>query len=135
MEDEGQPRLSITILAVADTVRSALFYREAFGWKVRVEVPVYVELELPDGAGLGLYQREAFGRNTGQAPHPHPAGALSGAELYFRTVELEPAQRRLEAAGARLLSPLAPRDWGDEVVYYSDPDGHVVALARVLDGD
>jgi hypothetical protein len=29
-----------------------------------------------------------------------------------------------------MLSPLALRDWGDEAAYFSDPDGHVVVVAR-----
>ncbi len=37
---------------------------------------------------------------------------------------------RAIAAGARELSPLAPRDWGDEAAYFADPDGNVLAVAR-----
>jgi len=38
--------------------------------------------------------------------------------------------RFLEAAGARLLSAAAPRDWGDEAAYFADPDGNVLVVAR-----
>jgi len=37
---------------------------------------------------------------------------------------------RAEAAGARLVSGPAPRTWGEEVTYLTDPDGHVLAVAR-----
>ena len=30
------------------------------------------------------------------------------------------------------LSPLAPRDWGDEAAYFADPDGVVIAVARSI---
>jgi len=36
---------------------------------------------------------------------------------------------RALAVGARELSPMAPRDWGDLVAYSLDPDGHVLAFA------
>lgn len=91
---------------------------------------MYVELELPDGRGLGLYRREGFGRNTGQAPMAVPAGELVGNELYFHVTELETAVDRLARAGARELSPLAARDWGDEAAYFADPDGNVIVVAR-----
>lgn len=120
----------LTILAVADLERSAAFYRAAFGWPARVDVPVYVEFELPDGRGLGVYKREAFALNTGEAPQLPGSGSISGAELYFRCDDLPDAIVRVQAAGARCLSPAAIRGWGDEAAYFADPDGNVLVLAR-----
>ena len=119
----------LTILAVADLPRAVAFYRDAFGWEQMVDAAVYVEFRLPGGMALGLYERNGFGRNTGQVPAAVPPGALAGTELYLRTDDLAGAAARLEAAGARLLSPAAPRDWGDTVAYYADPDGNVLAIA------
>lgn len=39
---------------------------------------------------------------------------------------------RALAAGATELSPPAPRDWGHEASYLRDPDGHVLAFARLM---
>jgi len=39
---ESLPRHILTILAVADLETAAKFYQQAFGWPMRVEVPVYV---------------------------------------------------------------------------------------------
>ena len=122
----------LTILAVEDLSRAARFYREAFNWPTRVEVPVFVEFELPDGRGLGVYQREGFARNAGQMPELPAPGAISGAEIYLRCDDLGAAIARVERAGGRRLSARAPRDWGDEAAYYADPDGHVVVVARPL---
>ena len=98
-------------------------------WPLRTRVPVYGELELPDGNGLGLYAREAFARNTGQAPQPTEAGAITATEIYLRCDDLEAAVSRAESAGGRLLSPPLDRDWGDRAAYFADPDGNVVVLA------
>ncbi len=122
----------LTILAVQDLQRSAAFYGQAFAWPVQVDTPVYVELALPDGRGLGLYQREGFGKNTGQVPTVVPAGELAGHELYFHVDDLAAMVSRLGDAGARLLSPAAVRDWGDEAAYFADPDGNVIVVARPL---
>lgn len=120
----------LTILAVNDLERSRTFYNSAFGWPLRVDVPVYVEYALPGGQGLGLYRREGFARNTGLAPAAVPAGAITATEIYLRVEDLPAAVATLGAAGARLLSPAAPRDWGDEAAYFADPDGNVLAVAR-----
>jgi predicted ester cyclase/predicted enzyme related to lactoylglutathione lyase len=126
------PHHDLTILAVADVERSARFYRGAFGWPTRVEVPAYVELEQGKGRALGLYLREGFARNTGLAPRAVPSGAISGTEIYLRCPDLDTAIARIEEAGARRLSPRAAKDWGDEAAYYADPDGNVVVVARPL---
>ena len=131
-EPTAGPRHILTILAVGDREASLAFYRAAFGWPVRIEVPVYVEFELPDGRGLGLYQREGFGHNTNQAPEVVPEGGISGTEIYLHCDDLPAAIDRIRAAGARELSLLAPRDWGDEAAYFADPDGNVLVLARPL---
>jgi hypothetical protein len=39
---------------------------------------------------------------------------------------------RCDKIGATCLSPLSPRPWGDEAVYFSDPDGNVLAVGRHL---
>lgn len=120
----------LTILAVERLAESVAFYRAAFDWQLVVETPVYVELLLPGGQRLGLYQREGFARNTGQAPMLTPRGELAPCELYFFADDLPAALKKMRAAGARELSPLAPRPWGDEAAYYADPDGNVLVLAR-----
>lgn len=130
--EAATPRHVLTILAVGDLKAAAAFYQAAFQWKVRVNAPVYVELALPDGKGLGLYQREGFAKNTGVAPAPVQAGRISGTEIYLHVEDLATAMARIKAAGARTLAPLAPRPWGDEAAYFADPDGNVLVLARPL---
>ena len=123
----------LTILAVADLERAKRFYAAAFGWPASVETPVYVELALPAGMRLGLYERNGFGKNTGQTPVRVPEGELGPTELYFYPDDLVLALERVRAAGARPLSALATRPWGDEVAYFADPEGNVLALARPLE--
>jgi len=125
-------RLSLVILAVPDLAFAVRFYRDAFGWDQVVDTPSYAEFKHPEGQRLGLYQRDGFALNVGRAPHLLPAGALAPTELYFYADDLDAALNRLAAAGAKPLSPLAPRDWGDEAAYFEDPCGNVLVLARPL---
>ncbi len=122
----------LTILAVADVGRAAGFYSEAFGWSKGVDVAVYVEFLLPGGMRLGLYEREAFGRNTHRVPARIGDGELTPTELYFYVDDLPAACARVARTGARELSPVSVRDWGDEAAYFADPDGNVVVVARPM---
>jgi predicted enzyme related to lactoylglutathione lyase len=120
----------LTILAVKDLPKAVKFYAQAFGWTQTVDVPVYAEFELPGGQRVGLYERESFGLNTGQDPFAIPKGALTGTELYFYSDDLERDIERMIEAGARQLSELKARDWGDEAAYFADADGNVIVIAK-----
>jgi catechol 2,3-dioxygenase-like lactoylglutathione lyase family enzyme len=132
--------LALTILYVADLPRAARFYDAAFGWEKSVDVPVYVEYRLNEGARLGLMPQENTGHFLGEAlgarrPVALAEGGCPRAELYLRLDgpdELGRAVARLESTGAPCPSPRAPRGWGDEAAYFLDPDGYVVAVARPL---
>lgn len=121
--------VQLVILACEDVARSKAFYDTAFGWEVKVDLPVYVEYGVPGGSGLSLYDRSSFGANTNQVPERCPPGKLVSAELYLHVRDLDEAMRRLEEAGARQLSPPAVRPWEDTAAYYADPDGHVIGVA------
>lgn len=124
-------RVAVVILAVADLARARGFYEATFGWSRTADVAVYVELGPPGGGSrVGLYQREGYGKNIGRLPAGIPAGEVGAAEVYLHVDDPAATLARALAAGARLLSPLAPRGWGDEAAYVADLDGHVLALAR-----
>lgn len=114
----------IVILAVSDLPRAVALYTAGLGMRPVVDAPHYVELD----GGVGLYQRAGFGGNIGEVPEP--ARGVTGTELYFRVPDLGGACAALAAAGARALSPAAPRPWGEFVAYYADEDGNVIALAQ-----
>ena len=128
-------RLALVILAVRDRDLAAEFYREALGWKLSVDVRVYAELEGPGGERLGIYQREAFAKNTGELPQEIEPGDLAPTELYFYVDDLAAACERVLASGGRPLSPRKKRPWGEEVAYFADPDGNVLALAKRHDDE
>lgn len=120
----------LTILAVEDLSATVAFYTKAFGWEAPVWTPVYVEFSVPGGQRIGLYQREGFARNTGQQPARIGHGEIAPTELYLHADDLQIAIESLRLAGARELSPLAPRPWGDEAAYFADPEGNVLVVAR-----
>ncbi|MCR4317234.1 MAG: VOC family protein [Planctomycetes bacterium] len=122
-------KLVLTILAVSDLARAVKFYRDAFGFGIHVDVPVYVELEVSDRHHLGLYQREAWARVTTRAPLVPAEDEVIGNELYFLVDDVQEASSRIERAGGTLLSSAAMRPWGDLAAYYRDPDGNVLVVA------
>lgn len=117
------------ILYVRDQAASRAFWSRALDVAPSLDVPGMTELELPGGAVLGLMPEQGIRRLLGDAVLPPESGAR--AEVYVLVDDPAAAHARAVAAGARELSPLAPRDWGHDAAYSVDPDGHVLAFARV----
>ncbi len=119
------------ILYVADQEKSKLFYSLTFAQEPTLHVPGMTEFDINDGCILGLMPEAGIKRLLGDMiPDPHSAHGIPRAELYLRVNAPEIYQNRAIQAGAKLLSNIAPRDWGDIVGYSLDPDGHVLAFAR-----
>ena len=119
------------VLSVSDVDRAKQFYGDAFGWRPHLEWPgEYAELQLPENDWLGLYREDGYAESAGAPVEELKRGRYGGAELYVRVEDVDGAVDSLHKAGAKALSPLARRGWGDEAAYFADPDGNIVAVAR-----
>ena len=120
------------ILYVKDQAASRGFYAIALGMAPRLDVPGMTEFELAPGCVLGLMPEKGIKRLLPSMPDPEPAGGVPRAEVYLTVPDPAACHARALAAGARELSPLGPRNWGDKAAYSLDPDGHVLAFAARL---
>ncbi|MDD2805543.1 MAG: VOC family protein [Elusimicrobiales bacterium] len=121
-----------TILYVRDQAASRTFYAAVLAVGPRLDVPGMTEFELLPGCVLGLMPEKGIKRLLPSLPDPEKAAGIPRAELYLTVPDPEAFQARALAAGARELSPLGPRDWGDRAAYCLDPDGHCLAFASPL---
>lgn len=120
------------ILYVSNQEESTDFYATVLGIPPRLHVPGMTEFDLPGGAVLGLMPEAGIKRLLGDAlPDPATGTGIPRAELYIVVDDALSFHRRALTAGARELSHVQYRDWGDEVGYLLDTDGHVLAFARV----
>lgn len=118
-----------SILYVRDQDRARAFYAAALGFAPRLHVPGMTEFELAGGAVLGLMPEAGIRRLLPNLPDPALARGGPRAETYLVVGAPLEALARAVAAGAAELSPVLPRDWGADVGYCLDPDGHVLAFA------
>jgi predicted enzyme related to lactoylglutathione lyase len=118
------------IIYVADQQASRLFYHAVLGCAPRLDVPGMTEFDLNAGAVLGLMPAAGIKRLLGTAiPDPQSAHGIPRCELYLPADDPQAMLDRVVAAGGRVLSPPALRNWGEIVAYAADPDGHVLAFS------
>jgi uncharacterized protein len=116
------------ILYVEDQDQSRAFYSAVLAQEPSLHVPGMTEFRLSGGAVLGLMPIAAIQRLLKERL-PDPAHPVPRAELYLYVEDPGAHHRRALANGARELSELQQRSWGDVAAYSLDPDAHVLAFA------
>ena len=123
-----------TILYVADQSESTSFYSYVLDKEPSLNVPGMTEFHMSSGAVLGLMPEAGIKRLLGERlPDPSTGNGIPRAELYLTVDNPDEYLQRAIERGARELSSVQSRDWGDRAGYCLDPDGHVLAFAHTLE--
>ena len=69
-----------------------------------------------------------------KTPHPDSENGIPRCELYFYVEDIQLKFDNALEGGAKLIRRITDRDWGDRICYFSDPDGHIIALLRKISG-
>lgn len=121
------------ILYVEDQNRSRSFYQNVLIIEPRLDVPGMTEFELLNGTILGLMPEAGIKKLLGEKiEDPDKLKRTPRAELYLLVDEPQNFFDRALQHGAKELSRLQPRDWGDEAAYCSDPDDYIIAFAKKI---
>lgn len=120
-----------TILYVNDQQESTAFYQKIFRKDPDLNVPGMTEFRLAENCKLGLMPNKGIAKIlAGKTPHPDMGNGIPRCELYFYVEDIRFEFDHAVHSGAKLISPISDRDWGDKVCYFSDPDGHIIAFAE-----
>jgi len=64
-----------------------------------------------------------------KTPNPATGNGIPRCELYLKFENADEYFSRGLELGAKLISNMQARDWGDTVGYIADFDGHIIAFA------
>lgn len=122
------------ILYVYDQNRSRDFYTKILQKEPDLDVPGMTEYTLADNLKLGLMPEEGIVNILkDKTPHPKSGNGIPRCELYLLVDNIVESYEAALKAGAKEISSIEERDWGDIVGYVSDFDGHVIAFAKKID--
>jgi predicted lactoylglutathione lyase len=126
----AQPHYEI-ILYVADQQKSKDFYSSLLKKIPSLDVPGMTEFILTNELKLGLMPENSIAKILlDKTPHPNTGNGIPRCELYIVLDNLQETYELALKAGAKEISTIQDRDWGDYVGYLSDLDGHIIALAK-----
>ncbi len=119
-----------TILYVQDQLAATSFYSSVLRIEAKLNVPGMTEFQLSDDHVLGLMPEAGIKRLLGDAiSDPALNRGTPRAELYLTVSDPASYHERALKYGAKELSPLEKRNWGDWAAYSLDFDGHVLVFA------
>lgn len=121
------------IIYVRDQKASCLFYKTILGQEPVLDVPGMTEFRLSSESVLGLMPEKGIKRLLGDTiKDPESTNGAARAELYLTVASPEASLEKALMAGAKLLSKVEARNWGDRAGYVADLDGHVIAFASKI---
>ncbi|MBK9324310.1 MAG: VOC family protein [Bdellovibrionaceae bacterium] len=123
-----------TILYVADQKMSAEFYSNVLEMTPILDVPGMTEFKLSEKHILGLMPEAGIKKLLGQElPDPSQASGIPRVEVYFKVDDPKIFFQRALNRGAKELSSIQKRNWGDIAGYVLDLDGHVLVFATSIE--
>jgi len=109
-----EQRISLVTLGVRDLRRARAFY-EAIGWT---------------GAQVAFFQAGGMIFGLWTALGGHGAPGIELAHNVRSPEEVDAVLTEAERAGATIVRPAAPADWGGYTGAFADPDGYVWEVAH-----
>jgi catechol 2,3-dioxygenase-like lactoylglutathione lyase family enzyme len=113
-----------TLIAVSDMERSKQFYNEILGLSVVNDFGANAELS----GGIALQRMDIWREfiDNREVILKNNAG-----ELYFETDDIDAFEQQL--SGVELVHPVTKHNWGQRVVRFYDPDGHIIEVGENMD--
>jgi catechol 2,3-dioxygenase-like lactoylglutathione lyase family enzyme len=112
------------LLVVRDLARSKEFYKKYLDMKVEVDFGANVTLT----GGLTLQTLETWREFIGGLPVEFEGNA---GELYFEEDDYDSFLEKLETlGGVQYVHPPLEHAWGQRVVRFYDPDGHMIEVGE-----
>lgn len=121
------------ILYVNDQQKSTDFYTKLLRKNPDLNVPGMTEFILSENCKLGLMPNKGIAKILlDKTPHPDEGNGIPRCELYFYVDNIELEFENAMKIGAKLISSIQDRDWGEKVCYFADLDGHIIAFAKKI---
>ena len=122
----GAMKYTSTLIAVSDMEKSKQFYHDVLGMNVVADFGANVTMD--DGLVLQTLDTWTSFIRTDKVVLPNNAG-----ELYFEDEDLDAFCDHLKQFDIRYVHPLFEHRWGQRVVRFYDPDGHIIEVGEKLD--
>jgi catechol 2,3-dioxygenase-like lactoylglutathione lyase family enzyme len=121
-------RFVCPLIVVDDVAASRRFYEDVLGQTVKFDFGENVTFE----GDFAIHHKAHYQSLLGDEKRFAIASRAHNAELYFETGAVEALDRRVAEAGLEFVHALREQPWGQRVVRFYDPDGHIVEVGETM---
>ena len=116
------------LIVVADMRRAKEFYTSVLGARIKFDFGANITFH----GDFALQTLESWAEFIERSPDSVVFGAKNG-ELYFEEEDIDALASRLAARGdIRYVHGLKEHPWGQRVLRFYDPDGHIIEVGENL---
>ncbi len=116
------------LICVEDITRSRQFYENILKQKIRFDFGENVTYKGDFAIHLKGHFQELLGKSS-QYP---VVFKTNNCELYFETDEIDILLKRLEDNGVEFIHKIHEQSWGQRVMRFYDPDGHIIEIGEPM---
>ena len=113
-------------LNVDDVAASASFAQTHFGFEEAMSAEGFVSLQHPDAPNIIFLETGL----TTFRPQEIAGSAGQGTLLVFVVEDIDAEFARIDAAGARVITPPETEPWGERYCQFADPNGIIWQLVQ-----
>jgi uncharacterized protein len=129
-----QAHVSSILLGVQDMERSKRFYTDGLGWKIERDYGISAFFEPHGGSLIGLYGRDGLAADVGTSSAGSGFGGIVLDYVVRSQARVDEIIAQADKAGATILKPAGPLEWGGYGGTFADPDGHIWRLGYSAQG-
>ena len=129
MGEKKPPKYVCPLIAVENIDRSRQFYEQILGQQVKMDFGENITFHGDFAIHLKDHFMQLLG---GKEKYPTETRAHNG-ELYFEAEEIEEVHQLLKQHGIEFIHELQEQPWGQRVMRFFDPDGHIIEIGEQLE--
>ena len=123
------PKFVCPLIAVEDIARSRDFYERVLGQQVKFDFGENVTYQ----GDFAIHRRAHFQQLLGEPTRYPVVPRAHNGELYFEADNIETVLDRLKRNSVEFIHELREQPWGQRVMRFYDPDGHIVEIGEPLE--
>lgn len=121
-------KFNAPLIVVHEMAQSRHFYEQLLGQRVKFDFGPNVQFD-----NFSIHLEAHFQSLLGDAAQYPVARKAHWGELYFEADELGSIYLRLNEAGVEFIHPICEQPWGQQVMRFYDPDGHIIEVGETME--
>lgn len=117
------------LIVVEDITRSRTFYESILEQEVKFDFGEDVTFK----GNFAIHQKTHFQKLLGDSTKYPVVTRAHNCELYFNSEKIEGIQKRLKEHSVEFIHELKEQPWGQRVMRFYDPDGHIIEIGEPMD--